>query len=56
MNSEIQFLLYQLPDDEGKIQVVIKDETIWAHMLVTSITPRVSLQTTSTLQQAWITT
>ena len=30
MNSEVQFLLYQLPDDEGKIQVVIKDETIWA--------------------------
>ena len=30
MNNEIQFILYQLPDDEGKIQVVIKDETIWA--------------------------
>ena len=30
MNKEIQFLLYQLPDDEGKIQVIIKDETIWA--------------------------
>ena len=30
MNNEIQFLLYQLPDEEGKIQVVIKDETIWA--------------------------
>lgn len=30
MNDEIQFIFYQLPDDEGKIQVVIKDETIWA--------------------------
>ena len=30
MNNEIQFLLYQLPDEDGKIQVVIKDETIWA--------------------------
>lgn len=30
MSNEIQFLLYQLPDEEGKVQVVIKDETIWA--------------------------
>ena len=30
MNNEMQFILYQLPDDEGKVQVVIKDETIWA--------------------------
>lgn len=30
MNNEIQFLLYQLPDEEGKVQVVIKNETIWA--------------------------
>ena len=30
MNSEIQFILYQLPDEEGRVQVVIKDETIWA--------------------------
>jgi hypothetical protein len=30
MNNEIQFLLYQLPDEEGRVQVVIKDETIWA--------------------------
>ena len=28
--NEIQFILYQLPDEEGKVQVVIKDETIWA--------------------------
>ncbi len=25
-----QFILYQLPDEEGVIQVVVKDETIWA--------------------------
>ncbi len=29
MNNEIQFLLYNLPDEDGKVQVVIKDETIW---------------------------
>ena len=29
MNSEIQFLLYNLPDEDGKVQVVMKDETIW---------------------------
>ena len=29
-SNEIQFILYQLPDEEGKIQVVIKDETILA--------------------------
>lgn len=29
MSKEIQFLLYCLPDEEGKVQVVIKDETLW---------------------------
>ena len=29
MPNEIQFILYNLPKDEGKVQVVIKDETIW---------------------------
>ena len=29
MNNEIQFLLYSMPDDEGKVQVVVKDETLW---------------------------
>ena len=28
-NNEIQFLLYSIPNEEGKVQVVIKDETIW---------------------------
>lgn len=29
MSNEIQFLLYNLPEDDGKVQVIIKDETIW---------------------------
>lgn len=29
MSNEIQFLLYSLPEAEGKVQVIIKDETIW---------------------------
>ena len=29
MRKEIQFLLYSLPDEEGKVQVVVKDETLW---------------------------
>lgn len=27
--NESQFILYSLPDDEGKVQVVIRDETMW---------------------------
>ena len=30
MTNEMQFILYQLPDEEGRVQVVIKEETIWA--------------------------
>lgn len=29
MNNEIQYLLYSMPDADGKVQVVIKDETLW---------------------------
>ena len=29
MANEIQFLLYSMPEEEGKVQVVIKDDTIW---------------------------
>ncbi|MCI1720677.1 MAG: virulence RhuM family protein [Bacteroidales bacterium] len=29
MRKEIQFLLYNMPDEQGKVEVVIKDETIW---------------------------
>ncbi len=30
MASEIQFLLYNLPEEEGKIQIVIRDDTVWS--------------------------
>lgn len=29
MSNEMQFLLYNMPDAEGKVHVVIKDETLW---------------------------
>lgn len=29
MLNEIQYILYNLPDETGKVQVVVKDETIW---------------------------
>lgn len=29
MANEIQFLLYNMPEEDGKVQVVIKDDTIW---------------------------
>ena len=29
MSQEIQFILYNLPEENGKVQVIIRDETIW---------------------------
>lgn len=29
MEQELQFLLYDLPDDSAKVQVVVRDETVW---------------------------
>ena len=29
MNTEMQFVFYSMPDFEGKVQVVVKDETLW---------------------------
>lgn len=29
MKNEIQFILYNLPEEEGKVQVIIRDETLW---------------------------
>ena len=29
MDREVQFLLYNMPEESGNVQVVIKDETIW---------------------------
>ena len=37
MSQEIHFLLYNLPDEEGKVQVVIKDETIWCTQKAMSV-------------------
>lgn len=30
MSDQIQYILYNLPEEEGNVQAVIKDETIWA--------------------------
>ena len=29
MPKDIQFILYNLPEKEGKVQVIIRDETLW---------------------------
>lgn len=29
MKTDIQFILYNLPEKEGKVQVIIRDETLW---------------------------
>ena len=29
MKDEIQFILYNHPDEDGKVQVIIRDETLW---------------------------
>ena len=29
MAKELRFMLYNMPDEEGKVQVVVKNETIW---------------------------
>ena len=29
MSQEIQFILYNLPDENGKVQVITRDETLW---------------------------
>lgn len=29
MAKEIQFLLYNLPDNSGKVQAYVEDETLW---------------------------
>ena len=29
MKDEFQFILYNLPDEDGKVQVIIRDETLW---------------------------
>lgn len=29
MPKDIQFILYNFPEKEGKVQVIIRDETLW---------------------------
>ena len=29
MPKDIQFILYNLPEKEGKVRVIIRDETLW---------------------------
>ena len=29
MSQEIQFILYNLPEENGKVQVIIRDGTLW---------------------------
>lgn len=29
MSNEIQFILYNLPNEDGRIEVVIRSESIW---------------------------
>ena len=29
MNKELEVLLYNLPEENGNIQVIVKDETLW---------------------------
>ena len=29
MSKELQYVLYNLPEEEGKVQVIVKDETLW---------------------------
>lgn len=38
MDREVQFLLYYMPEDSGKVQAVIKDETIWCTLITEYVT------------------
>lgn len=29
MPNEIQFILYNLPEEDGRVQIIIRDETLW---------------------------
>lgn len=29
MPNDIQFILYNLTEEDGKVQVIIRDETLW---------------------------
>lgn len=38
MDREVQFLLCYMPEDSGKVQVVIKDEAIWCTLITEYVT------------------
>ena len=38
MDREVQFLLYYMPEDSGKVQAVIKDEAIWCTLITEYVT------------------
>lgn len=38
MDREVQFLLYYMPADSVKVQVVIKDETMWCTLITEYVT------------------
>ena len=38
MDREVQFLLYDMPEDSGKVQAVIKDEAIWCTLITEYVT------------------
>lgn len=38
MDQEVQCLLYYMQEDSGKVQVVIKDETIWCTLITEYVT------------------
>lgn len=38
MDREVQFLLYYMPADSGKVQVVIKDNAIWCTLITEYVT------------------
>ena len=38
MDREVQFLLYYMPADSGKVQADIKDEAIWCTLITEYVT------------------
>lgn len=38
MDREVQFLLYYMPADSGKVQAAIKDEAIWCTLITEYVT------------------
>lgn len=38
MDREVQCLLYNMPEDSGKVQAVIKDEAIWCTLITEYVT------------------